>query len=197
VSDTGDSVSIEELNVYISHIKFMSEVDSFQEENSYHLLKASDSASYEFFLNIPKPFNFTQISFMIGVDSIANSTGAKGGDLDLSNGMYWAWNTGYINAKLIGHSPTCKTLHQQFDFHIGGFLAPFNTSRIINLPLSDIRFSKGEPNTICIQIDVAEWLKDIHLAKENSIVIPCKEAMKMADDYMRMFHIVDPNLKSR
>jgi hypothetical protein len=66
--------------------------------------------------NVPSG-NYTSISYLIGVDSLANSTGEHTGDLDPSFGMYWTWNTGYVFLRLKGRHSTANSL---FSFDIGG-----------------------------------------------------------------------------
>lgn len=38
------------------------------------------------------------------------------GDLDPLNGMYWAWNSGYINMKIEGITPKCQDATIYFNF---------------------------------------------------------------------------------
>ena len=60
-----------------------------------------------------------RIYFQIGIDSLTNVSGDLDGDLDPALGMYWAWNSGYINMKLEGKSSSCKSVKKEFQFHIG------------------------------------------------------------------------------
>lgn len=66
--------------------------------------------------NVPAG-NYKTISYMIGVDSLANSTGSHTGDLDPSYGMYWTWNTGYVFVRLKGRHSVANS---PFSFDIGG-----------------------------------------------------------------------------
>jgi hypothetical protein len=133
---------------------------------------------------------YDQLSFTLGVDSIANTSGANGGDLDPIKGMYWAWNSGYIMAKLEGRSKACKTLHHAYEYHIGGYMPPYNTARQVTLKLRQpITAKKGTTNTVQLSADVSKWFSGIDLRSVNSIVIPGKEAMQMADRYTTMFSV--------
>ena len=76
------------------------------------------------------------IQFNIGIDSLTNVSGALGGDLDPQKGMYWAWQSGYINTKIEGRSPHCKNRKNAFQFHIGGYLQPFYAIRRVEMPLN-------------------------------------------------------------
>lgn len=68
----------------------------------------------------------------LGIDSLTNVSGAMGGVLDPSLGMYWTWQSGYINAKLEGVFWK-DGLGSEFQFHLGGYAHPFNSYREISL----------------------------------------------------------------
>ncbi len=191
VTENGDSVSIEEFKCYISSLSLQNTKGLFNEKDSYHLLNADDTSSLTFTIkNIPAT-QYTAFKFTIGVDSLANVTGALEGALDPTLGMFWAWNTGYINAKLVGHSSSCKTLHHAFEFHIGGYLQPYTTLRKVSLPLSSFNIEADKTTTLILQVDISTWFKQVHLVALNHVVIPSVEAMKMADNYMEMFHVLE------
>jgi len=186
-TENGDSVSIEVFKFYMSSISLRNESKRFAEKSSYHLVDAEDSSSLNFKIeNIPEA-EYSLLTFNIGVDSTASVSGAMGGALDPSLGMYWAWNTGYIDAKLVGHSPSCNTMHHQFDFHIGGYKEPYITLRKVTLPLTACVISKGHTTLLTLNVDVATWFSGIHLTAMNNVVIPSLEALKIADNYMEMF----------
>ncbi|MEY4110448.1 MAG: hypothetical protein RLZZ46_803 [Bacteroidota bacterium] len=56
-----------------------------------------------------------------GVDSLTQKDGAKEGDLDPFNGMYWAWHSGYIELKLEGVLTMKSGDRQDVLIHAGGF----------------------------------------------------------------------------
>ena len=76
---------------------------------------------------------FNTIAFNLGIDSITNVSGAQGGDLDPTKGMYWAWQSGFINIKLQGTSNSCPPPKNEFEFHLGGYQYPFNSLQTIIL----------------------------------------------------------------
>ena len=189
----GDTLYIDGFRFYISGIKLRSHKNSaYAEKESYHLVDAEEAVSQKITLkNIPTG-TYDELVFILGTDSLANVSGAMEGDLDPTKGMYWAWNTGYMNAKLEGHASVCKTLHHGFEFHIGGYLFPYQTAREVVLPLKETQVEAGKPAVLKLQADASEWFKNsalIDLAKTNSIVIPGKEAMMMADNYRDMFRV--------
>lgn len=188
LNEHGDTLYVDVLRFYISNISFIGRRNAILKNN--HLFDAADTTTWSFFIKDIPPGVYDSLQFTVGVDSIANTSGANEGDLDPAKGMYWAWNSGYIMAKLEGRSRVCKTLHHAFEFHIGGYMPPNNTARTVRIKIPEY-FATGRslPN-ISIAADVAKWFSgNLDLAKVNSIVIPGKDACAMADRYARMFFI--------
>jgi hypothetical protein len=177
----GDTLTVSLFKFYMTHIT----MDSTTIRDAY-LYDAEDSTSFSFSSQVP-PGSYSGLSFIAGVDSIANTSGANGGDLDPSKNMYWAWNSGYIMAKLEGESKVCKTLHHAFEFHVGGYMPPYNTARPVSL-IMPVTVQSGQSTTVHIKADVSKWFKH-GLEHVNSIVIPGKQAAEMADNYALMFSV--------
>ena len=190
VNEHGDTLFIDLLRFYVTNLKITTGALIVADSNS-HLVDAEDAATLSFVVSSVPAGSFTTLQFMVGVDSVANTSGANSGDLDPSKGMYWAWNSGYIMAKLEGHSAVCKTLHHAFEFHIGGFIPPYNAVRNVKLKLAEPMAILNGCNTIIkIKADVAAWFKgNVDLSKFNDVVIPGKEANVVADKYAQMFSI--------
>ena len=186
---TGDSLSINLFRFYISRLSLRSSTSVFSDSTS-HLIDAEDKSTCSLLLSGIPAGTYTSLHFIVGVDSVANTNGANSGDLDPAKGMYWAWNSGYIMAKLEGHSPACKTIHSAFEFHIGGYAAPYNTARSVTLSLPHPVSVRDDTTTITVRADVAAWfLSGPGLAMRNSVLIPGKEAAAMADNYAKMFSV--------
>ncbi|HEY1039223.1 MAG TPA: MbnP family protein [Bacteroidia bacterium] len=184
VTTNGDTVSVNRLRFYMSAIQFtFSDGSVYKESNSYHLIDAEDAATLGFGLkDVPKK-DITAITFNIGVDSLASVSGALEGDLDPVKGMYWAWNSGYINAKLEGKCRVAE--NEEYEFHVGGYLPPYAAIRKVNLKID----AQNTGNTLALTADVQAWFHAIQLSKTNRIVMPGEQAMKMADNYIQMFRI--------
>lgn len=180
----GDTISVERLRFYLSGIVLKFENgQQFSEQNSYHLIDAEDPASCHIILKDVPEGKITSMSFNIGVDSAMSVAGAMGGDLDPVKGMYWAWNSGYINAKLEGlHKTFNGKKIKPFEFHIGGYLQPYYALRKAEFKTGNIQDSQ-----ITLPADISAWFEGCNLAKENSVMIPGPEAMKVADRYSKMF----------
>jgi hypothetical protein len=190
--ENGDTLYIDAFRFYLSNVSLKNGVNTTYKENrSYHLVDAEDSASQIIHLRTVAAGAYTEICFQIGVDSIANISGALDGDLDPIKGMYWAWNTGYINAKLMGHAVVCKTLHNAFEFHIGGYMQPYATTRTVVLHIPTGMLKQETENNIQLNLDVEKWFTGIDLSKTNSVLIPCRQAMQIADNYKGMFRIAN------
>lgn len=183
----GDSAFIDAFRFYMTHINLGN-----NSKTADKLIDADDTATTRITLNVP-PGDYSQLSFVLGVDSADNTNGANSGELDPAKGMYWAWNTGYIMAKIEGRSPVCKTVHHVFEFHIGGYMPPYNTARTVRLALpSPLHLQKGDAAAIILTADAATWFSDnLDLAATNSILIPGKAAAAMADKYALMFSVTE------
>src|ERR1043166_6569794 len=83
-------------------------IDEEKEESKKIMLKSIPSGEY------------SKVSFMIGIDSIHNCSGAESGTLDPVNALFWTWNTGYIFLKLEGRSPASTAPGKIVEYHVGG-----------------------------------------------------------------------------
>lgn len=98
------AVEIATLRFCISGIQFYLDNELVDEVAKKHrLTDIENPTSLAFSHSINKNKKYKRVQFSIGMDSIANVSGAFGSDLDPTNGMYWAWQSGYINFKLEGN----------------------------------------------------------------------------------------------
>ena len=176
---SGDSVKIETLSFYISGIELLnSGVSVWKEKNSFHLIDVSKKNA----INIPSNIKYDHIKFNLGIDSVTNVSGAMGGDLDPTKGMYWTWQSGYINFKLEGNSNLCATKKSEFQFHLGGYQYPANS-------LQTIQLSTKENQNINIVLDLEKVFSQINLSKQNHIMMPGKEAVSISKNIAHLFSI--------
>lgn len=182
ISLSKDTLTIETFRFYISNIKLVFNDNSeLSEENSYHLIDIEDPKSHTISINNKTNIKLKKVIFSLGIDSVASVSGALSGDLDPSKGMYWAWQSGYINFKIEGKSSSCKTRNNTFQFHVGGYLKPNYAIRTIELETIN--------STIGINIDLAKFFNQIKLFETNSIMIPGSKAMEIADKVKSVFTI--------
>jgi hypothetical protein len=168
----GDTFNISVFRYYLSNIS----LDGVKVPGCY--LVSEDSAASKV-IPLPKG-HFKRISFMIGVDSLLNCSGAQDGALDPRYGMFWTWNSGYIMAKLEGTSPSSALPGHKIEFHIGGYRAPHMTQRTVTLDLP------GSEDIILVA-DAAVWFKGISFRQLAGFMTPGKAADRIADNYQHMF----------
>lgn len=180
-----DTLQLSLLKFYVSGIEIVYE-DGFvtKEKNSYHLVDFEDDITKSISIINRNEIPISEINFNIGVDSIASVSGALSGDLDLQKGMYWAWQSGYINIKIEGKSNSCKTRKNAFQFHIGGYLKPNYALRKIS-----IKNNKSNNNQINLVMDLSNFFETINLSQSNSIMIPGEKANVLADKIQQTFSI--------
>ena len=182
ISESKDTLEIEFIRFYISNIKLQySDATTFSEPNSYHLIDIENPNSLSIPIAKTSDKTISKVSFSIGIDSLASVSGAMSGDLDPTKGMYWAWQSGFINMKIEGKSSSCKTRKNAFQFHIGGYIKPNYAIRTIEL--------KPINSNLEINVDFAELFKYLNLKENNSIMIPSSKAMELADKAVGMFSV--------
>ncbi|MDO8999999.1 MAG: hypothetical protein Q7W45_09560 [Bacteroidota bacterium] len=181
--NNGDSIKIESLKFYISNIEFLNnDKVIWQEKNSFHLVDASSATSMKIKLVIPPNITCNKIRFNLGIDSLVNVSGVLGGDLDPTKGMYWTWQSGYINFKLEGKSKKCKTRNNEFHFHLGGYQTPYSALQSITLNINN-------PEKISVVIDLQKLMNEIDLSKQNKIMSPSSEAVFLSKKISQLFSI--------
>lgn len=190
-NDFGEKFTVTSFRYYISNIILIDEKNNSKEyfKDQYFLIDQADKNSQTILLQT-KLKEVSQISFMIGIDSLKNVQGVQTGILDPAKGMFWVWNTGYVMAKLEGNSNVVNAPRHAFSLHIGGFKKGQNTARTIQL---DILKSS---DTIKINANLDHFFKGIHdlPLKENFFCHePGNLAMKYADNYATMFSIQENN----
>ena len=184
VTPTKDTIALKSFKCYISSIQIhYTDKTIFIQKDSYHLLDIENPNSFQIPITKVNDKIISKVTFNIGIDSITNTSGALDGDLDPIKGMYWAWQSGYINMKIEGESPSCKTRNNEFHFHVGGYLSPYYAMREIEL------IYDKKATQINIGIDLNNFFSNIKLAETNSVMIPGKQAMKLADYSTKLFYI--------
>ncbi len=179
-----DTLEIETFKFYVSSIEVhYADETRIKPKNKYHLIDIENPNSLSIPIAVKQNNVISKVTFNIGIDSIASVSGAMSGDLDPSKGMYWAWQSGYINMKIEGKSTSCKTRKNQFHFHLGGYMKP-------NCGLRTVILEALKPlENIEITVDLEKLFSEIELTKTNSIMIPGEQAMMLSDVATKMFHI--------
>lgn len=182
--DVKDSIRFDQLKWYISGITLTSNNKIvFEEENSFHLLDLSIAQSLSISSSIPKDLLYDHIQFSIGIDSLTNVAGAIGGDLDPTNGMYWTWQSGYINVKVEGKSNICPTRKNLFTFHLGGYTSPYQSIQKVVLAVK-----KGTlQHNILLNLD--KFIDQVELVSTHHIMSPSDSAVTLSKIFASCFTI--------
>lgn len=182
LSGSTDSIYFSKLKFYLTGLRCSNENIIVNDESKDYFL-------YDFETNSTISFHILnsticdKISFDLGVDSLTNMAGAQGGALDPIQGMYWAWQSGYINFKLEGYSPAIDTRKNKFQLHLGGFLSPYNTQRSIQLE------SENTNGANTIILDLQRFIDAIEIETNHTIMSPSEKAMIMSDTLAECFFI--------
>ena len=178
-----DSIQITALKFYVSNISLLKDDKVvWTDVNGFHLVDAELPSSKKIILNTGNLNAFDQISFSLGIDSMTNVSGAQGGDLDPIKGMYWAWQSGYINLKLEGTSNLCITRKNEFKFHLGGYLYPNNS-------LPNLSLKVDNNKNINVNIDIEKIIQSTNLLQHEHIMSPRPEAVPMLHEIATQFRI--------
>ncbi|OFZ17831.1 MAG: hypothetical protein A3D92_21700 [Bacteroidetes bacterium RIFCSPHIGHO2_02_FULL_44_7] len=163
------------LRFYITHVVVEYENgEHFVDSTLAYLLDNEIPESYT--VNLPNAPNVPvkEVHFRVGTDSVLNVAGVLDGALDPIKGMYWAWNTGYINFKLEG-SFDGKAL----EYHIGGYRAPYTTDRPITVAIHSPENK--------INVNLLPWLEKAQAAKIDTMMIPGEKAAWLANNFELIF----------
>lgn len=174
----GSDFEVSKLRFYITNIAIeYSDGTILHEENSYHLIDMDYTKSQTLNLNLPVE-NIAWIQFLVGTDSLTNVAGILDGDLDPIKGMYWSWNTGYINFKVEG-----KRNGKEFEYHIGGYLPPYQTVQSKRV--------KIESNHLEINVDLARFLLSEIVDKKSNVLVPGPDALNLSKKFAESISTVD------
>jgi hypothetical protein len=166
-----DSIQFTDLKCYLSNIELIGKGNKrYKVTPSVFLIDAQEATSFVLDSTVDVR-NFKSISLTLGLDSVVNTSGDLEGALDPILGMYWAWNTGYIHYKFVGHSSLVPTPSKLFDFHIGGYRKPNLTYFKLDLPLIGST----------IELDLYQLFNEkLNLTLQYQLMIPGKLAHELS-----------------
>lgn len=128
-NENGSLIQFSSAKYYLSHFEFIQQNEiSYAETDSYHLVDLENPESSSWEVVLPLNLRIDQIKLYLGIDSLTNVSGAMGGDLDPTLGMYWTWQSGYINVKLEG-----VYNGEEFIYHLGGYSGKMNALQCIEI----------------------------------------------------------------
>lgn len=192
-NQNGDTFNVTKFNYFITNIKLnKADGTQFVETESYHLLKQADPASLKFDITEVPNGTYKSVTFMIGVDSLRNTSGAQTGALDMNNDMYWDWNSGYIMMKMEGTSSSSPQGGGLLQFHLGGFSGVNSVLRTVTLTFpQDLVVDGNEPH-MHLTANLLKMFGDVHIidfATLSAVHMAGANAKKIADNYQQMFSV--------
>ncbi|MBP6512727.1 MAG: hypothetical protein KA347_08660 [Bacteroidia bacterium] len=182
VKNEKDTLLINQLKFYISNIQFLKDDEIvFTELNSYHLIDFNMPASTSLFIKTFRSISYNSIRFYLGIDSLTNVSGALGGELDPTHGMYWTWQSGYINFKMEGQVSRKEEPLKEFQIHLGGYQQPFYSLQEVQLNVHD--------ENINLELNLDPFLHSIDFSNVHHIMSPSKKAVELSEILAKNFKV--------
>ncbi|MFN6074133.1 MAG: MbnP family protein [Fluviicola sp.] len=193
----GELMTFTKYKYYISNFKLKkSDGTWWVHPESYFLVDLSNTSSTLLNLGDLPAGEYTEMSYVLGVDSLRNVSGAQTGALAASNAMFWSWNSGYIMVKAEGTSPASST--GSFAFHLGGFFGANNvvTTKTISFASNPLTITASHSSEVHINVNPAmTWCTNGNYCSQvSTIMMPGTQAKAMANDFYNGFifdHIVE------
>lgn len=181
----GDTVRIETLKFYLGRFCWLQKGRVVHADSAYHLIDLETDSNPVLTFKIPKNLRFDQLRFQLGVDSATNVGGVMGGDLDPTKGMYWTWQSGYINTKIEGAIGRSAARGDAFEWHLGGYRAPHATAQTLSLPC---RPGPGAR----LAMDLAPLFRQADWQKEHHLMSPGAVAARFSAVLAQSFRLYAP-----
>ena len=171
------TIETQKLEILIGHIQAFHNGHLVHDDQQFHHVK-----EFPFQFETDKSYVVDSLYFLLGVDSLQHEMGIVSNGLTPINGMYWAWQSGYIFVKWEGFIDSVKQKEKEkekemrpFTYHLGGFQYPFRCDQ--NCPIS---LNKTAPlNSILLSFEPTEKLIQFVLASDFEIMSPQPAAVQM------------------
>ncbi len=167
-------VRIERLRFYVGLSAAVHLGEVYRLPYEYHLFDMEDSTTWT--VTFPSGADH----FLLGVDSLTNMAGVLGGDLDPTKGMYWAWNSGYINLKVEGTCSSSPYPKHEFELHLGGYA-------LSNATVQRIELKTSNAHVFEVHVDVQAFLQHVDIASRCNVMSPGPEAVRLSRAAATMF----------
>lgn len=166
-SDSNVSIRIDNLRWYVSL------PPAGKKGSKAWLLDLADSSSLD--QQMSRPVN-NKISLLFGVDSAIQVGGVGTGALDPLRGMYWTWQTGYVQWKMEG-AIRVDGVESPLELHLGGFDGATKAQAMLSdylvYPIT---------NSVIAQWDLSPFIAQILDQKKYGVMSPSP----IARDYCRI-----------
>jgi hypothetical protein len=194
VNANGDSFTVSKFKYYVSNIVLKnSDGSMFLEKESYHLIDNNKGGKYSLVIDSVPLGTYNAVNFVLGVDSLRNTSGAQTGALDPAFGMFWSWNQGYIFLMMEGNSPNSTAFNNSLIYHLGGFTQPYNCIRNVNpsFGVKDLIITEGNNSEIFVKTDLLKMFESPTLIKfaQTSEGMGGAVAVTIANNCVNMFSV--------
>jgi hypothetical protein len=152
INAANDTFNIEDLRYYFTNLSFQKQNGDWVNLKSYHLVDFKTTSTQTFTISKLPAGHYKAVKYMLGVDSISNSSGLQEGALDPSWGMFWTWNTGYIFFRIMGRNPNSA---RAYSLDLGG---NENLPTVVN-DLNSFKLKNKNPK-IYFEMDVNEMFQN-------------------------------------
>ena len=206
---SGEDFVVTKFNYFISNIKLLRADGSsytVPQDSSYFLIKEDTKESQFVKLKNVPVGDYSGVEFMVGVDSLRSTSPVEkrkgaldpGGSMD--DGMYWAWNSGYIFMKLEGTSTKATSANSKFYYHIGLFGGynekTVNNTKVVKLSFGTLKATVSTDDTpeVHLLVDVLKVFDGpatkVSIAQYSSVMsqLPVK-SQEIANNYSNMFTV--------
>lgn len=177
-TDPENGLSINKLRFYLGTYPANSAGESGPAVE-YHLVDMAETNTVN--ISVETDNNSRSVRLLLGTDSLANVSGLMDGPLDPINGMYWAWQSGYINFKLEGVSDKCSTFRHEYQYHIGGYTEPFTTCQ-------KLQFELPENGKLKLGIDISRFMEIQTVLENCNMMRPGEEAAMISEALPDIFY---------
>jgi len=157
----------------------------FSDTTPAYLFDAAISTAAQ--LNVPESVVYDELEFQLGIDSALTLSGNMAGDLNPQKGMYWAWQSGYINFRIEGEINYSNGHSEGFDFHLGGYKQPYNSAQFIKIKMNSLNQRDTK-----LKIDIAEVLAYFNLNQQKHLMSPGEKAVDFSKVISKKFILSDP-----
>lgn len=173
-SSAGDSICIDVMKMYLTGFQLLNKgVTVWSEMQSFHLIDLNKPESLALKIKIPNQLIADELVFNLGIDSITSVSGVFGADLDPTKGMYWTWQSGYINVKIEGTYKSKEGVIKSFIYHLGGY-------QQIENALQTLKFKIDQLNSLKFYFDVQKLITSEIVKQQPNIMSPGKEAVALS-----------------
>ncbi len=173
----GDSKLVSKLTFYVSDLQFETIDGEIVKVAAYHLIVFKDSNSLTIETTKAVEKEIKSIHFKLGIDSTTNVSGAFGGVLDPTKGMYWSWQSGYINFKIEG-----IVEKEKYILHLGGYSSPFKSVQQVILPVMK------QTDEFRVTLPIIEIIKKL-VPIDNTVMSPSLNAVSMSKSIASYFYL--------